>query len=100
MEILEKIEKIRIEKGWSQYKLALEAGLTQSTLSNMYVRKTLPSLTTLSNICDAFGITLSQFFANEKELGSSLDEEELLINYRKLTEVQKKAVKNLCKELL
>ena len=32
MEVLEKIEKLRKEKGWSINYLAMESGLTQSTL--------------------------------------------------------------------
>ncbi|MBO4534508.1 MAG: helix-turn-helix transcriptional regulator [Clostridia bacterium] len=46
MDIIERIEKYRVAKGWSQYKLAAEAGLSQSVLSNMYARGTLPSLST------------------------------------------------------
>ena len=68
MDILEKITKLRLERGWSVYKLADEAGLTQSTVSNMFSRKTTPSISTLSQICDAFGLTLSQFLMKMKVL--------------------------------
>ena len=40
MEVLEKIEMLRKEKGWSINYLAMESGLTQSTLNNLYSRKT------------------------------------------------------------
>ena len=100
MDILEKIEFYRKKRGWSQYKLAIESGLTQSTLSNMFARKTLPSITTLSNICDALGITLSEFFDNENNAVLQNDELELLSNYRKLTDKQKKAIKSLCEDLI
>ena len=36
MEVLEKIEKLRKERGWSINNLAMEALLTQSTLNNLY----------------------------------------------------------------
>ncbi|MBQ3597192.1 MAG: helix-turn-helix transcriptional regulator [Clostridia bacterium] len=99
MDILKKIDDLLKIKGWSQYKLALEAGLTQSTLSNMYSRGTLPSITTLKNICDALDISLAQFF-DEGESALSPDEFELLSNYRKLSVKNKNAVKKLCKNLI
>ena len=50
------------ERGWSEYRLAKESGLSQSTISNLFVRNTLPSIATLEIICKSFGITLAQFF--------------------------------------
>ena len=98
MDILEKIEKLRIEKGWSQYKLALESGLTQSTLSNMYARKTLPSISTLNNICDALNITLAQFFCEgESDLLLLPEEIALVQNYRNLSIKQRQAINELIK---
>lgn len=47
MDILDRITELREERGWSVYKLAEESGLTQSTLANMFSRKTMPSIATL-----------------------------------------------------
>ena len=66
MEVLEKIEMLRKEKGWSINYLAMESGLTQSTLNNLYSRNTEPKISTLRAICGAFGITLSEFFKEEE----------------------------------
>ena len=52
------------ERGWSEYRLAKESGLSQSTISNLFVRNTLPSIAILEIICKSFGITLAQFFAD------------------------------------
>ena len=68
MEVLEKIEKLRKEKGWSINYLAMESGLTQSTLNNLYSRNTEPKISTLRAICSAFGITLSDFFKDEENI--------------------------------
>lgn len=65
MTILEKIDALRKERGWSVNYLAMEAMLTQSTLNNLYARNAEPKLSTLRAICDAFGITLAEFFADE-----------------------------------
>lgn len=56
---------MRIERGWSINYLAMEAMLTQSTVNNMFTRQTDPKISTLRAICNAFGITLSEFFAEE-----------------------------------
>ena len=101
MDILKKIEELCSQKGWSIYKLSLEAGITNSTLTNMFARKTLPSITTLSAICDAFDITLAQFFADENcGITLSTDEKELLQNYRYLSPKNKGAIVDLCKKLV
>ena len=65
MTVLEKIDKMRRERGWSINNLAMEAMLTQSTLNNLYTRKADPKISTLTSICNAFGITLAEFFAEE-----------------------------------
>ena len=50
--------------------------MTQSTIGNIFRRNTVPSVATLETICKGFGITLSQFFADENlvELNPELKE--------------------------
>ncbi|MDE7265137.1 MAG: helix-turn-helix transcriptional regulator, partial [Clostridia bacterium] len=79
MDVIKRIEKLRTERQWTKYRLAEEAMLTYSTLSAVYSRGTPPKLEILEMICKAFGITLAQFFAEEKsERILSKDEEKLL----------------------
>lgn len=94
MGVIDKIEKMRKERGWTKYKLAYEANLTYSSLMSMYARNTPPKLDILYMICTAFGISLAQFFldGNVAEILSP-DEKELIRNYRRLTDEKKKAVK-------
>ena len=98
MDILERIDKLRIEKGWTLYKLAEESMITQSTLSNMFIRKTQPSIATLTSICNGLNISLSDFFAEESK---DLDAEEimLLANYRRLSTKHKNIINNLINDL-
>ena len=91
MDILKKIDEMRKKRGWSYYMLAQEAGLTQSTVLNMFSRGTQPSIKTLTAICFAFGITLSEFFAEDGDImgadkGLSGNEKELIEMYRNLSE--------------
>ncbi len=100
MNVLEKIKKMRDERGWSTYKLAYESGLTQSTLSNMFARKTCPTVETLEKICEAFGISLSEFFdENDKIVHVSKAEQELLNKYRALSDKEKEIVKSMFEAL-
>ncbi len=67
MDVLDRIVELRRERGWSEYRLAEESGITQSTISSWYRRHMTPSIPSLSKICDAFDITLSQFFFEDTE---------------------------------
>ena len=99
MDILDRINELRNNRGWSIYKLAEESGITQSTLANMFSRKTMPSISTLKSLCDAFDITLSQFFEFDSKNFS--DDEMLMINkYKKLKHNEKTIVKNLIDSIL
>ena len=75
MNVLEKIDKLRKERGWSINNLAMEAMLTQSTVNNLYNRKNEPKLSTLTALCNAFGITLSEFFAEETDDTENVDKQ-------------------------
>ena len=100
MNVLEKVKKMQEERGWSTYKLAYEAGLTQSTLSNMFARGTCPTVETLEKICDAFGISLSEFFEeSDRKTHVSKEELELLRKYRALTDKEKDAAKSMINAL-
>ena len=64
MDVLEIIKQLRDERNWSNYKLSKVSGISQTTLRNMFSRNTLPSIATLEQLCEGFGITLSQFFSD------------------------------------
>lgn len=98
MDILNKIDELRKQNNWSIYKLADEAGLTQSTISNMFARKSNPSITTLEQICNAFNISLSEFFAEDNS-NISAEENSLLSNYKKLNNRDKSIVKTLINKM-
>lgn len=101
MDIIERIKELRDERGWSTNRLALEAELTQSTVAALLSQKTnsLPSLDTLSHLCDAFGMTLAQFFMEEEESELvNVQEKALLEQYRKLSDNKKKAVLTLLED--
>ena len=65
MDVIEKIKELTRERGWSEYRLAKESGLSSSTIANIFHRDTIPSIPTLEILCQAFGISLGQFFEEE-----------------------------------
>lgn len=68
MHCLERIRFLLRERGWSVYRLAQAAEIPQSTLANLFMRNNVPTIPTLERICDALGITLSEFFAEATTL--------------------------------
>ena len=62
-----RIKQIMEEKNISEYRLAKQSGLSQSTISNIFVRNTAPTIPTLEAICNGLGITMAQFFADEND---------------------------------
>lgn len=96
MDINKKIENLRFQRGWSMYELAQEAGITQSTLTSMIKRGNPPKIDTLKCICEAFGITLAQFFMEDEALEILNKEEKQLISlFRRLPAGKQKALIDL-----
>ena len=77
MNILEKITTLREERHWTEYQLAEKSGLTQSTISSWYRKNLLPTIPSLMKICDAFEITLSQFFLEDSNQSIVLNERQI-----------------------
>lgn len=92
MDVHQKLWQILKERGWSEYRLAKECGLSQSTLANIFKRNTSPSIPTLETICHGFGITLSQFFAEGDMVEMTPELKALFEGWRPLTPRQKEAV--------
>lgn len=95
----DRLQKLLTARGWSQYKLAKNSGLSESTISNIYKRNTVPSIPTLTAICKGFGITLSQFFADGEMVELTPELRELFDNWVNLTIEQKSAVVQMLKSM-
>ncbi|MED4971386.1 helix-turn-helix domain-containing protein [Parageobacillus toebii] len=68
MQLGQKLKEIRKQLGLSGNQLAKLSGIGQSTISDIENQKISPSIDTLERICDALGISLSEFFADQSEL--------------------------------
>ena len=61
-DVIQHIQDLCKERSWTYYRLAKEADIPYSTLNNMVNRTNIPTIPTLQKLCDAFGITLADFF--------------------------------------
>lgn len=86
-----RLQQLLAERGWTEYKLSKECGLAQSTIGNIFRRNTVPSLETLERICKGFGISLSQFFAENEMAELTPELKELFEAWVCLTPAQKSA---------
>ena len=101
IDVLDRIKQYRTQRNWTEYQLAAASGLTQSTISSWYRKKILPSLTSLEKICNAFGITLAEFFmtAEEDKGPNTVLEKKISTEVGRLSEEQQKAIFKLLKTL-
>ena len=99
MDTLERIRNLLIERNWTEYKLAKEAGLPQSTISTLFRRNTLPSIPTLEAICGGLGITMSQFFAEQELVELTAEQRAFFNDWAVLSPEDKLLVEQLVKKL-
>ena len=93
MDTLDKIRRLQGERGWTDYKLAQEAQISTNTLSSLFLRNSPPKLDTLQCICNAFSLTLAQFFLEDEKIEVlSETEKEMLQAFRKLSSKQQHAL--------
>ncbi len=95
-DILAVITENREARGWTEYQLAEQSGLPQSTISSWYRKNMIPTVPSLEKICQAFGITLAQLFA-ERGTPVTLTESqvELLNRWARLDKKQQSVIFDL-----
>lgn len=92
-DILTAITTYREERGWTEYQLAEQSGLPQSTISSWYRKNMVPTIPSLEKICIAFGITLSQLFAEgDSPVSLTEPQKKLLERWSRLSEEQQSAI--------
>ena len=98
-DVISRIENLMDERKWTAYRLAKETGLSSSTITNMFRRNTVPSIPTLETICEALGITLAQFFAEDLNMVPLTPEQKSFFDHwANLTPQQKELLDKLVYE--
>ncbi len=88
--VRERIFRLMAERGWSRYELAKRAGLSETTIANLFHRCNAPSIFTLEAITKACGVTMAQFFTEgERPVVLSPEQRALLVKWSVLTQKQR-----------
>lgn len=100
MDVLMRLQKLMDARGWSEYRLAKESGLSNSTISNIFRRNNSPTIPTLETLCAAFGLSLSQFFSDGDEPVELTPDQKILFDkWITLTARQKEIILAIIEEM-
>lgn len=100
MDYFRKIDKMRVSRGWSFYRLSQESGLSQQTFTKWMNGKTTPTLLALQAVCDAFEISLAEFFAEDEIIVVTPEVKELFNDWQVLTKEEKASVMAIVKNYI
>ena len=74
-----RIAELCEKRGYTKYRLSQLTDMSQTALANILNKRSMPTVATLERICDAFDITLAQFFTeNSGRLNLTEDQNEIL----------------------
>lgn len=65
--IRERITRLRLQKGVSEYKMSYDLGHSRGYVNNISSGKSLPSMVEFFSICEYFGISPVEFFQGDIE---------------------------------
>ncbi len=95
MDIAKRIKELMFERKWSKYKLAKECGVYITTVNAWLKGNYSPSLESVEDVCNAFGITLVEFFSGIEQNKLTPEQSSLLDKYQKVPENRRRLVINL-----
>jgi len=92
-----KIDRLRTERGWTVYKLSQESGVPDQTISKWLYNNSMVTIPLLEQVCDAFGITLADFFAEGNLVEVTAEKKALHDEWCSLSSSEQAAVKAIMK---
>ena len=95
MDAKARLQQLMDERGWTMYRLAKESNVAWTTIRNMFSRNTEPSIQTLEALCKGMGITLPQFFDVDNDMGLTAEQAQLLQEWSRLRENDKRLISEL-----
>ncbi len=99
-EIYDKVDALRLGKGWTIYELAKKAGVAPTTIHNWRDRQSSPTLSLLEAICSAFNISVIDFLLGADDLMALTEEQREVIRlWNTLSSEQKISTLNLMKSM-
>jgi transcriptional regulator with XRE-family HTH domain len=98
--VAERIEQLRAERGWTVYKLAQESGLSETCVHRWIGTLTYPTIPALMRVCDAFCISLSEFFSKGDVVEVTGDKMSLYKKWCSLSQAQQKSIVSIVENFL
>ncbi len=93
--IVQKIDKLRYERGWSVYKLSAESDTSQQTLEKWIDKGATPTLPILEKVCKALGVTLAEVFSENELVEISPEIKQLYDDWCCLTKEEQSSIKQI-----
>ena len=75
-----RIAELCRKRGYTKYRLAQLTGITQTALGNILNQKSMPTMANLERICDAFEVTIAQFFSEDGRRLNLTDEQKEILD--------------------
>ncbi len=103
--IVARIYELMSNSGISKVSLSEKIGVSRNTIQNWKKEDSLPTIYVIERICEAFDITVEQFFAGIDNSKMKNDNENFIEKWRLLTDEEKCAIEkvivafNKCKAL-
>lgn len=95
MTIIERIEQLNFERGWSLYELSKRTEIAEATVYIWKRKGKNPSIATLEKICGSYGITMFQFFGGIYAPELTQEQNELIASWSVLSEQEKAVIKEI-----
>jgi transcriptional regulator with XRE-family HTH domain len=97
---IKRIAELREARGWTNNRMALEAGIGSSTVLNWYKSNAVPNEDAIRALCEAFGITMSEFYNTEPTpISLSEVQKEFLTEFDCLNKDEKRGLLEFLKSL-
>lgn len=95
-ELVQRIDDLRVEHGFSIYELALKSGTSINTIKYLYKKQSFPNIRTIYNICEAFEIPIWMFFyKTDENVFLSKAEIMLINNFKTMSNTNKRLLLEL-----
>lgn len=98
-ELVERIDKLRVEHNYSIYELAVRSGLSVNTIKYLYKKKSFPTIRTIYSICEGFEIPIWLLFYKSESNFIAKSEYMLINNFSKLSDTSKRLLMELSEKL-
>ena len=93
IDVGERLKELMEARGLNMHALAKRSGLSWNTIKNFYTRKSIPTVTTISMLCDGLGITLAQFFdVDGDSVHLTAEQQHMLNRWDALTDREKQVI--------